>query len=132
MYKIFKVSYDILRGVNATVWGGIEGAEKTGRIVKGGLSLSDTIIGTSHALEDAACGDVVCATFDLIGSVSSAVGLVLGNLPATKKYTTITGSVTVCCRTVRWYCKHYGAFWGCVALAGGGVKHTFNVPENLS
>jgi hypothetical protein len=115
-----------------TVWGGIEGAEKTGRIVKGGLSLSDTIIGTSHALEDAACGDVVYATFDLIGSVSSAVGLVLGNLPATKKYTTITGSVTVCCRTVRWYCKHYGAFWGCVALAGGGVKHTFNVPANLS
>ena len=28
--KIVGVTYDILRGVNATLWGGVEGAEKAG------------------------------------------------------------------------------------------------------
>ena len=36
---IFKATYDILRGVNATVWGGVEEADKVGKIVKTGLSL---------------------------------------------------------------------------------------------
>ncbi len=109
---------DIARGVNQTVWGGAEGVKKTSEIVKGGLSGADIVIGTSHALEDAACGDVVCATLDVIGSISSAVGMVLGNLSPTKKYTKITGTITVCCRSVRWYCKNYGTFWGCTVVDG--------------
>ena len=129
MRKIWGTTYDILRGVNATVWGGVEEAEKVGKIVKTGISGADIVIGTSHALEDASCGDLVCATFDVIGSVSSTVGLVLGNLPTTKKYTSITGSVTVCCRTVRWYCKNYGTFWGCVAAVGEGAKHAFTIRQ---
>jgi hypothetical protein len=120
--KIFTVSYDILRGVNTTVWGGVEEAEKVGKIVKTGLSGADIVIGASHTLEDASCGDFVCATFDVIGSVSSAAGLVLGRFPPTKKYTMITGSVTVTCRTVRWYCKNYGTYWGCVTSIGHAFK----------
>lgn len=50
------------------------------------------------------------------------VGLVLGNLPATKHLTVITGSVTVGCRSVRYYCKTYGTFWSCTAAAGHGIK----------
>lgn len=49
--KIVTVTYDILRG-NATVWGGVEGAEKAGKIVKTGISGADVVIGASHALED--------------------------------------------------------------------------------
>ena len=47
--KFFKVSYDIARGVNATIWGGVEGVDKTVKIVKTGLSGADIVIGTSHA-----------------------------------------------------------------------------------
>ena len=36
--KILDVTYDILRGVNTTLWGGVEEAEKVGKIVKIGLS----------------------------------------------------------------------------------------------
>lgn len=122
MKKIFTATFDIVRGINATVWGGVEGAEKTAKIVKTGLSGADVVIGTSHALEDAACQDYVCATIDVIGSVSSAAGMVLGNIPATKPYTVVTGSVTVACRTVRWYCKNYGTFWGCTVAAGQGLQ----------
>ena len=118
----FKVSYDIARGINATIWGGVEGAEKTVKIVKTGLSGADVVIGTSHALEDAACGDYVCSAIDVIGSVSSAAGMVLGNIPSTKHLTLVTGSVTVSCRTIRWYCKNYGTFWGCTIAATKGVK----------
>ena len=120
--KTIVASYDILRGVNATVWGGLEGADKVGKIVKTGISGADVVIGTSHALEDFGCNDVVCGTIDVVGSVSSAVGLVLGNIPATKNLTVITGSVTVGCRSVRYYCKKYGTFWGCTVAAGQGVK----------
>lgn len=120
--KIFGATYDILRGVNATVWGGVERAEKVGKIVKTGLSGADVVIGTSHALEDFGCNDVVCGSLDVIGSVSSAVGLVIGNIPRTKHLTLITGSVTVGCRSVRYYCKRYGTFWGCTVGAGQGIK----------
>ena len=120
--KIIGATYDILRGVNATVWGGVEGAAKVGVIVKTGLSGADVVIGTSHALEDFACNDKVCGALDVIGSVSSAVGIVVGNIPATKHLTVITGSVTVSCRSVRYYCKRYGTFWGCTVAAGQGVK----------
>lgn len=121
--KIVGVSYDILRGVNATIWGGVEEAEKVGKIVKTGISGADVIIGTSHALEDFGCNDVVCGTLDVIGSVSSAVGLVLGNISTTKHLTFLTGSVTVGCRAVRYYCKNYGTFWGCTIATGQGVKN---------
>ena len=120
--KSVKLSYDILRGLNATVWGGIEEAEKVGKIVKTGLSGADVVIGTSHTLEDLTCRDYLCATFDVVGSISSAVGLVVGNIPATKHLTFVTGSITVGCRTIRYYCKNYGTFWGCTAAVGNGVK----------
>ena len=120
--KIAHLTYDILRGVNATVWGGVEGAEKAGKIVKNGITGADVIIGTSHALEDLSCQDYVCGSLDIIGSVSSAVGLVLANRPSTAYVGQITGSVTVACRTVRYYCKHYGTFWGCTVAAGKGIK----------
>ena len=86
------------------------------------MSGADVVIGTSHAPEDFSCNDVVCGTIDVVGSVSSAVGLVLGHIPATKHLTLITGSVTVGCRSVRYYCKNYGTFWGCTLSAGKGVK----------
>jgi hypothetical protein len=120
--KIVVATYDILRGINATVWGGVEGADKVGKIVKTGLSGADVVIGTSHALEDFGCNDIVCGTIDVVGSVSSAVGLVLGNIPATKHLTFITGSVTFGCRSVRYYCKKYGTFWGCTVATGQGLK----------
>ena len=120
--KIVGATYDILRGVNATVWGGVEGADKVGKIVKTGISGADVVIGTSHAIEDFGCNDVVCGSLDVIGSVSSAVGLVLGNIPSTKHLTLITGSVTVGCRSVSYYCKKYGTVWGCTVAAGQGIK----------
>ena len=120
--KIVRVTYDILRGVNATVWGGTEGTNKVGKIVKTGISGADVVIGTSHALEDFGCNDIVCGTIDVVGSVSSTVGLVLGNIPATKHLTVITGSVTVGCRSIRYYCKKYGTFWGCSIATGQGIK----------
>ena len=113
---------DILRGLNATIWGGVQEGEKVSKIVKTGISGADVVIGTSHALEDFSCNDVFCASLDVIGSVSSAVGLVLGNIPSTKHLTSITGCVTVGCRSVRYYCKSYGTFWGCTAAVGKGVK----------
>lgn len=122
MKKVITVTFDILRGLNATIWGGVESAEKVGKIVKTGISGADVVIGTSHAIEDVTCQDYVCATLDIIGCVSSAVGLVVGNIPATKHLTTITGSVTVGCRTVRYYCKNHGTVWGCTIAAGQGIK----------
>jgi hypothetical protein len=122
--EIAKTTLDILKGVNATVWGGVSASEKVGKIVKTGLSGADVVIGTSHALEDYACGDIVCTCLDVAGSVSSTVGLVLGNIPATKKLTVITGSITFGCRTIRYYCRNYGTFWGCTAAATHGVKET--------
>ena len=115
--ETFELTNDILRGVNATIWGGVEGAEKVGTAVKTGISGADVIIGTSHALEDFACNDPVCGTIDVLGSLSSSLGLILARIPVTKQYTTYTTSVTICCRTVRFYCKNYGTFWGC-AVAG--------------
>lgn len=122
--KLATVTYDILRGINATIWGGVKEAGKVEKIVKTGLSGADIVIGTSHALEDFGCNDYICGSLDVIGSVSSAVGLVVGNIPTTKHLTFITGSVTVGCRSVRYYCKKYGTFWGCTVAAGQGVKET--------
>lgn len=120
--EIGRATYDILRGVNATVWGGVEGSEKASKIIKTGLSGADVVIGTSHALEDFACNDKVCGSLDVIGSLSSGVGLVLGNIPATKHLTLITGSITVGCRSVRFYCRKYGTFWRCTVATGQGIK----------
>jgi hypothetical protein len=128
--KIVVVTYDILRGVNATVWGGVKEAEKVGKIVKTGLSGADVVIGTSHALEDFSCNDFVCGSLDVIGCVSSAVGLVLGNNSSTRHLTVITGSITVGCRSVRFYCKKYGTFWGCTAAAGQGMKEAIKFTLN--
>ena len=124
-------AYDVLRGINATVWGGVEEAEKVGKIVKTGLSGADAVIGTSHAIEDISCNDYVCGSLDIIGSVSSAVGLVIGNIPATKHLTVITGSVTLGCRSIRYYCKRYGTAWGCTVAVGQGIKKavTFTIKQ---
>ena len=120
--NVGQATYDILRGINTTIWGGVEGTEKVGKIVKTGLSGADAIIGTSHALEDLSCQDYVCASLDIVGSLSSTIGLVLGNIPSTKHLTLVTGSVTLGCRSVRFYCKKYGTFWGCTVAAGQGIK----------
>ncbi len=120
--KVVGVTVDIIRAVNASLWGVVEEAEKAATIVKPLVSGADVVIGASHALDDLACNDPVCFTLDVIGSVSSSVGLVLGNIPSTKHLTVITGSVTVGCRSVRYYCKTYGTYWGCTIAAGQGVK----------
>ena len=125
--KIFKCTLDILKGVNTTVWGGIEEAEKVGKIVKTGLSGADVVIGTSHTLEDLACNDYVCTGLDIVGSVSSAIGLVVGNIPTTKHLTFFTGSITVGCRSVRYYCKNYGTFWGCTVMTAKGITEAVKV-----
>lgn len=122
MSKIVGATYDILRGVNATVWGGVEGSEKVGKIVKTGIAGAYIVIGTSHVLEDFGCNNVVCGTIDVVESVSSAVGVVLGNIPATKHLTFVTDSVTVGCRSVIYYCKKYSTFWGCTVAAGQGAN----------
>lgn len=121
--KITVVSYDILKGVNATVWGGVEGAKKVSKIITTGLSATDVVVGTSHTLEDLACQDYVCASLDILGIVSTSVGMILGNIPATTPLTVITGSVTVGCRAIRYYCKNYGTYWGC---AISGAKFIIN------
>lgn len=59
---------------------------------------------------------------DIIGSISRSVDLVLGNIPKTKHLTVVTGFITVACRSVRYYCKNYGTFWGCAISVGKGVK----------
>lgn len=120
--QTIRLTNDILRGINATIWGGVEGAEKVGTAVKTGISGADIIIGTSHALEDFACKDPVCGTIDVIGSLSSSLGLILGRIPVTKKYTIYTTSVSICCRTVRFYCKNYGTYWGCTVAAVSAAK----------
>ena len=122
--RLAETTLGILQGVNATVWGGVEESKKVGMIVKTGLSVSDSVIGVSHALEDFTCKDYVCSSLSVIGSVSSAVGIVLGNNPSTKSLTVITGSVTFGCRCVRYYCKKYGTFWGCTVAAGHGIKES--------
>ena len=109
----FVLVRDILRGINQTVWGGAEGTQKVATIVKTGASGTDAIVGVSHAMEDYACQDYICFTLDVIGSTASTAGIVLGNIPATKKFTAVTGSVTCVCRGVRYICKQYGLSWGC-------------------
>ena len=72
--KVVGAVYDILRGVNATVWGGVSEAEKVGKIVKTGLSKADVLIGTSHALEDFGCNDYVCGSLDVIVGIVKNMG----------------------------------------------------------
>lgn len=76
------------------------------------LSGANVVIETNDAIEDLACQDYICGTLGVIDSVSSAVGLVLGNIPSTKHLTLITGSVTVGYCTIRYYCKNYDTFLG--------------------
>jgi hypothetical protein len=128
--KVIGVTYDILKGVNATVWGGVESASKVGTVIKTGISGADIVIGTSHALEDFGCNDYVCGSLDVIGSVSSVIGMVLGNIPSTKKLTLITGSITVGCRSVRYYCKQYGTFWGCTIGTAKSIKKVLFTIKN--
>lgn len=129
--KLVGVTYDILRGVCATIWGGVEGAEKVRKMVASGLTTADVVIGTSYVLEDFSCNDVVCGTLDVVGSVSSAISLVVGNIPSTSHLTMVTGTITIACRSVRYYCKRHGTFWGCTVAAGHGIKQAikFNVKQ---
>ena len=114
---------DILRGVNQTVWGGTEGVQKVSTSIKAGISGTDTIVGISHAIEDFTCQDYICFSLDCIGSTSSAAGIVLGNIPATKPLTTVTTAITITCRGVRYICKRYGLAWSC-PVAYYGAKQT--------
>ena len=83
---------------------------KIERIIKTGLSSADIVVGTSHTLEDFSCNDYVCGSLAIIARVSSAIGLVVRNIPSTKSLTVVTGSTTVGCRSIRSYCKQYGTF----------------------
>ena len=121
-FESIKLSRDILRGVNQTVWGGAAGVEKVSTMVKTGIAGSDACIGVSHAIEDYQCQDMVCFSLDLIGSVSSSIGIVVGNIPATKHLTLVTTPVTIVCRSVRGYCKKYGTMFGCAVSVGVGIK----------
>ena len=120
--EVVKLTVDILKGVNQTIWGGAQSTAKASDILKTGVTSADLVIGTSHALEDFSCNDRVCGTISIIGSASSSLSLILGNIPKTKPLTKITGSITVCCRSVRYYCKNYGTYWGCTVAASKGVK----------
>lgn len=62
----------------------IFGSKIVGTIVKTRLSGANVVIGTSYALEDCDYNDIVCGSLDIIGSLSSAVGLVIGNICAIK------------------------------------------------
>ena len=110
---------DILRGVTQTALGGAEGAQKVSTSIKAGISGTDTIVGISHAIEDFACKDYICFSLDCIGSTSSAAGIVLGNIPATKKLTTVTTAITITCRGIRYICKRYGLAWSCTVAVSG-------------
>ena len=120
--EIVPTTVDILRGPNPTIWGGVEEVEKVGKILKTGISGADVVIDTSHALEDFGCNDYVCGSLDVIASLSSTIGLVLGNIDTTNHLIFITGLVTVGCGSVRYYCKSYGTFWSCTVAAGQGIK----------
>jgi hypothetical protein len=100
--EITKLTVDILKGTNTRIWGGVKEAEKVGTIVKGDLCLGDSFIGVTHAAEDISCGDYVCATLDVVGSLSSSLSIVLGNIPKTKSLTKVTGVLTIGCRTARY------------------------------
>lgn len=95
---------DILKGVKATV------------LVQVSLLL------TFWLLKDFTCKDYICGTLDIIGSVSSLVGIILVNLPATKPLTYYTFG----CRLVRYRCKYLGGFWGCKSVIEHGIKESFN------
>jgi hypothetical protein len=103
--EIRRTTLDLVKGLNTKVWDGVEGAEKVRKIVKTGIYGTNFVIGTNHALEDFGWNNYVCGSLDVLGSVSSAVGLILGIIPSTKSLTFITGSVTVGYRSVRYYCK---------------------------
>ena len=64
----------------------------------------------------------ICGTINIIGSVSTTAGLVLGNIPTTKHLTFVTGSATVGSRAVRYYCKTYETFWVCSVATEHGLK----------
>lgn len=95
--KILKVTYDILRGFNGTLFGwAAKEAQKVSKIVKNEVTGVDIVIETSHTFENFTCNDPpICGTIDVIGSLSSAVGLALGNIESTKHLTVVTGSLTV-------------------------------------
>ena len=117
--KIFGATYDILRGINAKIYGG---TVKVGKIIKIGLTGSNVMIGTSDTLKDFVYQDYVCGSLDIIETVSSSVGLLLGNIPSTKHLTIVTGPVTIGYHSVRYYCKNYGIFSGCTVATGHGLR----------
>ena len=106
--KIAKTTYDIMRDLNATVWGGSESAEKVRIIVKTGMSIKSVLIGTSYALEDFTYPDIVCGSLDSVKNVSSAFSMVISNITTMKHLVLVTGLVTFSWRLVRYYCKQYG------------------------
>ena len=108
----------ILRGINDKLWGGNEGSKKAVPIVKTGGSISDIVIGGENASEDFGYKDPICGTLSVIGSVSTAVGMALGNIEYTKYLTTITFRY----RSIWYHCKNYGPVWGCTVATGSKLK----------
>jgi hypothetical protein len=92
--------------------------------VKTNFSSADVVIETTNMLEDFGSNDSVCGSVNVISNTLTAVGLVLGNIPETKSLTFIISSVTVGCRSVRYYCKRYCTFWDCTVAIGESIKQT--------
>lgn len=57
--KSLRLLYDIGRGINATIWEGLEGTKKVSTIVKSGLTSADIVIGGSHYMKDVDVGFIV-------------------------------------------------------------------------
>ena len=56
--KILKVTYDILRGFNGTLFGwAAKEAQKVSKIVKNEVTGVDIVIETSHTFENFTCND---------------------------------------------------------------------------
>ena len=113
--KIVEATYDILRGINAKI---CRGTVKIVKIIKIGIIGSNVIIKTSDALNDFACQNYICDSLDIIETVSSSVGLLLGNILSTKHLRIVSRSFTIGCHSVRYYCKNYGTFSRCKVAAG--------------
>jgi len=120
--QTIKLINGILRGINTTIWGGVEGAEKVGTAVKTGISGADVVIGTSYALEDFACNDPICVTIDVIGSLSSSLGLILAHIPVTKNTLLIPLQFPFVAVQF-FYCKNYGTYWGYTVAAVSATKN---------
>jgi hypothetical protein len=90
----------------------------------------DTILEVAFAVENFACNDYVWFVFDILESVSSSTGIILGNIPSTKTSTVSTVAITVMWRSFRLYYKNVGGFFHCVTAVGHGIKQVIQNKMN--